>query len=97
MPAERPEGFVIRRRLVVALPAREPEAELTVSHDWVEVDVQERVLDPVPVFLMTIDWEEVAVDPEVPEKLREVEVVTFRMALWTVTLEVAVEVLFEVS
>ena len=97
MPAERPEGFAIRRRLVVALPAREPEADEKVSHDWVEVDVQERVLDPVPVFLMTIDWEEVAVDPEVPEKLREVEVVTFRMALWTVTLEVAVEVLFEVS
>ena len=97
MPAERPEGFVIRRRDEEELPGRDPEADEKVSHDWVEVEVQERVELGVPVFVITTAWEEVAVLLAVALKDKEVEVVTVRTALWTVTLEVAVELLFEVS
>ena len=87
----------MKEMLVVALPAREPEVGLKVSQDWVEEAEKERELLGVPAFLTVIDWEEVMTFPLVPEKLKEVEVVIARMALLTVTLEVAVEVLFEVS
>lgn len=58
---------------------------------------QERVLFGPPVFAMIIDWEMGLVLPLVAEKLDEVEVVTERMALSTMTLEVAMALLLEVS
>ncbi len=52
MPAESPEGFPIRLILVLALPGRDPELELKLSHDWVLVADQERVLEGVPWFMI---------------------------------------------
>ena len=87
MPRARPEGFATKETDVLAPPEREPDAGLKLSHAWVELADQLRVLEATPVFAMTTDWEIGAVLPWAAVKLSDVEVVTERNAWFcTVTM-----------
>src|ERR1039458_7001848 len=55
VPRARVAGFTINETLVVALPAREPDVGENVSHDWVLVADQLRVVLVAPVFVTTTD------------------------------------------
>jgi hypothetical protein len=67
-------------------PAREPEEGLKVSQGWVLVADQLRVVNAVPLFVITRDWDEIVDTPEMREKVR-VEVGTERTA-WFETVTV---------
>jgi hypothetical protein len=99
VPTARPTGFAMNETELLAPPASEPDAGENVSQDWVLVADQLRLEAPEAAeFFTTTAWFDVDVLPWSAEKLSEVEVVTERMAGFeTVTLVVAVEVLFEVS
>jgi hypothetical protein len=76
---------------VLAPPASELDAGLNVSHGWVLIADQLRVVLAVPVFFTTTDCEEVAVLPCAAEKL-SVEVGTERTAWFKTVTVIEVEV-----
>jgi hypothetical protein len=98
IPSDCPAGFTVKRTEVEAFEPREPETGAKVSQAWVEDADQLSVVNVGPVFWMTMPWLEVAVAPWEAAKESGVEVVTERTArFFTVAVEVAVDVLFDVS
>ena len=91
VPRANVAGFTMKETVVLAPPARELEAGLNVSHVWVLVADQLRVVPAPAVFFTTTVCVEVAVLPWAAEKL-SVEVGTERTAWFDTVTVIEVEV-----
>jgi hypothetical protein len=92
VPRARVAGFTTKDTLVVALPTREPDIGLNVSHDGCVLDADQlRVVPAPPMFFTTTDCVEVAVLPCAAGKL-SVEVETERTAWFDTVTVIEVEV-----